>query len=337
MTRTLVLGGSRFIGYHVVLELLRRGHEVTVFNRGMTPSPLPRDVERIIGDRLEPDSVSRALAGREFDAVVDTFARQPRELTPAVEALQDRVGRFVFCSTVAVYAPPERLPVLESDPTVEDRPGQRYAVTLLDRDFKEYPLGKLACEKYLLERWRRDRLPVTILRPVMVYGPHNASGDWELAQMARLLRGRAILVPGDGSRIMHFVHVEDLARGFVNALDTGASLGQTYNIAGPDAVSLSAYIRLVGRAVGVEPEIRYVPEGTTSSFPFIWNWSAIFDIGRARRDLGFEPRSMEAGLEETYRWYLANDLDSRAWVFSAADPARAPTLRRRGVDRPIGK
>ena len=320
--RTLVLGGTQFVGYHIVLELVRRGHEVAVVNRGLTPVKLPPGVERLYGERTDPDSVKRALAGREFDAVFETFAGQLPQLRPAVEALQGRVGRFVFCSTAAVYGPHETYPVLETDATVQDRPNQKYSVTLKDREFKDYPLGKVACEQYLHELWCRDRFPFSVIRPVMIYGPHNARAAWELAHIARLRQGRPIFIPGDGSRIMHFVHAEDLARAFVNAPGTGSSLAQTYNGAGPEAVTLTGYIHLIAQVAGIEPEIRYVPEGEPSSFPFILDWNAIYDISKARRDLGFEPRSMASGLEDTYRWYVANDLDSREWDFSA-DSQRA--------------
>jgi len=313
--RTLILGGTRFIGLHLVYELLRRGHQVTILNRGQTKADLPPEVERLYADRSDPASVKSALAGRDFDAAFDISAYIPAQLAPAVEALEGRVGHYVYISSIAVYEPTETFPIPETHPLMTEWGGQ----------WPDYGWGKVECESYLRERWRKRGFPFTAFRPVMVYGPdnHNSAPYWELAHFARLRRGRPILIPSDGSRIMQFVHVDDLARAFASALQTGASLGQAYNMAGPEAVTMAGYIRLLGRVAGVEPEIIFVDfandEGVPSSFPFIWRRSAIYNIEKARKDLGFDPRPMIDGLEETYRWYLAQDLDDYPWDFSAED------------------
>jgi nucleoside-diphosphate-sugar epimerase len=276
--RSLVFGGTRFIGLHLVSELLERGHQVTVLNRGQTGGELPPAVERLYADRDDPEAVKRALGGREFDAAFDISAYTTRALAPAVESLEGRVGRYVFCSTIAVYGLSETHPVLESQPLATD------SRMVPPAQFAQYGLDKVACEEYLAERWRSRAFPSTVLRPVMVYGPHNSAPLWELSFFARLRRGRPILVPGDGSTIMQFVFVDDLALAFAAAPETGASLGQAYNMAGPEAVTITGYVRALGRVVGVEPEVILVPPnltdeaGTSSSFPFGWGGSAIYSI-----------------------------------------------------------
>ncbi len=312
--RTLVFGGTRFIGLHLVHELLRQGHQVTVLNRGKTPADLPHEVERLAADRADPGAVKRVLENREFDVAFDISAYTTEALAPAVEALEGRVGRYVFCSTIGVYTRSDSLPILESQPLARDT-----------SESSQYGVDKVACEEYLAERWRARAFPYTILRPCMVYGPHNSILQREFSFFARLRRKRPILIPGDGSNFLHFVCVDDLARAFVSVAESGSSLAQAYNMAGPEAISVKGYVDLLGRTVGVEPEIVFVSpdmvddRGAPSSVRYPWRRTLLFSTQKAQAHLGFHPRSMSRGMAEAYRWYQAEGLDDRAWDFSDED------------------
>ena len=318
--RTLILGGTQFIGLHLLYELLRRGHAVTILNRGQTQADLPPEVERLYADRSDPAAVKTALAGREFDAAFDFSASTFPILAPAVEVLEGRVGRYVFCSTVGVYTPSQTFPIRESHPLAGE---PLTAITLYD----QYAHGKVACEEHLRQRNRISGLPFTILRPCLVYGPYNSQPSWEFSFFARLRRKRPVMIPGDGSRILHMVHVDDLARAFAAAPETGASLGQAYTLAGPEAVTLTGYVEMLGRIVGADPEILYVPPdliddaGVPSSFSggWIWRQDVIFSTEKAESHLGYKPRPLSVGLAETYRWYRDEGMDAQAWDFSAED------------------
>ncbi len=312
--RTLVFGGTRFIGLHLVHELLRQGHQVTVLNRGKTTAELPPEVERLLADRADAGAVKRALENREFDVAFDISAYTTQALVPAVEALEGRVGRYVFCSTVAVYEPSDSLPILETQPLARD----------VSRS-SQYGVDKVACEEYVAERWRDRAFPYTILRPCMVYGPHNSILRREFSFFARLRRKRPILIPGDGSNFLHFVCVDDLALAFASVPESGSSLGQAYNMAGPEAVSVKGYVDLLGKIVGVEPQVIFVPPdmvddtGAPSSIRYPWRRTAIFSTQKAQEQLGFHPRPMSLGMAEAYEWYLAEGLDDRPWDFSDED------------------
>ena len=136
--RALVLGGTRFIGLHLVYELLRRGHQVALLNRGQAPAALPPDIERLYADRADPTAVKRVLRSREFDVAFDFSAYTTSTLAPAVEALAGHVGRYVFCSTVGVYAPSETFPITEQQPLAKDtsQRSSRLAQLYLDRCFR---------------------------------------------------------------------------------------------------------------------------------------------------------------------------------------------------------
>ena len=117
----LILGGTGFIGPHMVREALRRGHSVTLFNRGRTNNELFPDLETIKGDR---DGGLDGLAGRQWDAVIDNSGYVPRHVRDSVELLKDRCGRYLYVSTVAVYDFDRGETFSESSPLAEqDTPG----------------------------------------------------------------------------------------------------------------------------------------------------------------------------------------------------------------------
>src|ERR1041385_7304205 len=101
--RSLIIGGTRNLGPAIVQALLQEGHEVAVFNRGQTRDDLPQEVERLRGDRADPAQLKAAIAGREFDLVVDTTLYTGAEAQTAVELFADCVGRYIFLSTGQVY------------------------------------------------------------------------------------------------------------------------------------------------------------------------------------------------------------------------------------------
>src|SRR3954452_9562249 len=110
----LILGGTQFVGRHIVEALLAGGHSVSVLNRGRTRDDLPAHVERLRGDRDEGVSGLAALRGRTWDACVDVSGYTPRQVRPSAELLRASVGRYVFVSAVSVYGDPDRGPVREN-------------------------------------------------------------------------------------------------------------------------------------------------------------------------------------------------------------------------------
>src|SRR5438552_1174159 len=114
--RILILGGTQFVGRHIVEALLAAGHEVTILTRGVTPDELPSSVERLRGDRDAGVAGLEALSGRSWDACVDVCGYIPKQVRPSAELLRDRVSRYVFMSAVRVYGDTTDRPVREAHP-----------------------------------------------------------------------------------------------------------------------------------------------------------------------------------------------------------------------------
>ena len=217
--KVLILGGTAFLGPQIVKAAQAQGHEVTLFNRGRTnPGQFP-DLEQLRGDR---DGDLDALKGRRWDAVVDTSGYLPRIVDQSATLLADQVDRYLFISTISVYASlaatgiDEDAPVgtLE-DPTVETIDGETYG-----------PL-KALCEDVVRKRYA-DR--ATILRPGLIVGPGDRTDRFTYWPV-RLARGGDVLAPGDGRDPVQVIDVRDLGEWTVHCLEAGTA--GTLNANGP--------------------------------------------------------------------------------------------------------
>src|SRR5262245_46587134 len=179
--RALVLGGSVFVGRHLVDALLEDGAEVAVLNRGRTPSSLPDGVERLVADRTDAAQMRDALAGREWDAVFDVsgfvMAAGGSDIDELLDLLDGRTGAYVYTSSIMAYDQSwvGAFPWTEDQPTNRDGPAS-------------YGGFKAIAEASILERHARTRFPGSIVRPAAIYGPDNNIFDMELPMFLRLLR-----------------------------------------------------------------------------------------------------------------------------------------------------
>jgi 2'-hydroxyisoflavone reductase len=206
----LVLGGTQFLGRHVVDAALAGGHDVTLFNRGQTRPELFADVERLRGDR---DGDLSALAGRSFDAVVDTSGYVPRIVGRTLDALPD-VGHYTFVSSVSVYAD---LSVAPSETSAV-----RELVAPTEEWRKAYGELKADCEDVVRTRFPDAFIP----RPGLIVGPWDPTGRFTYWP-ERIAEGGQVLVPAPPSAAAQIIDSRDLAAWIVRAAET--SVGGTYN------------------------------------------------------------------------------------------------------------
>jgi nucleoside-diphosphate-sugar epimerase len=318
----LVLGGTVFIGLHLVRLLHAQGHTVTVLNRGISEAVLPDGVERLAADRTEPNEVRSALKDASYDVAFDISCYTLEALEPVIASLEGHVGHFIFCSTTSVYAPSEVAPVRD------DFPLHRTP------DAGDYARNKVVCEDMLMEAFNGRGFPVTVLRPPYVYGPDNKLKQREFSFFARLTQGRTIILPGDGLTLFQSVHVDDLAAAFAATPGRTQTLGQVYTVADSQAITVDGYVRTIGEVMGVSPETVHVEAsdfeamsqqlGITEQdiYPFEWQVSNVYAIEKAMRDLDWTPKyDMRDGLAMTYEWWKAQGLDAEEWDFSLEDRA----------------
>jgi len=325
--RALVMGGNRFIGLHLVHELARRGHDVTVLNSH--PVPLPAGVRRLHGNRREPGAIEAVLRDHRdsFDVVFENTAYQLEDLEPTVDLFRGRLRHFVFTSSIAVYIPNgDQTPITEGFPVDGQDTTNVYG---------RYGAGKVRCENYLLSQCALGDLPVTIVRVGHTCGPNNAVAQREPSFFARLELGRPILLPGDGQPLLNMVHVDDVVGAMVSVLGNSQAVGQVYNVTGPEVTSMLDWVKLIGRIADVEPRIVHLDLDVVRRLPqlvFPWReWefgSEVFSIDKAQRELGWTPRyGIEAALEDACRWLRGGGRDQFQFDFALEDEILAQVSR----------
>lgn len=221
----LILGGTGFLGPHTVNAAVARKHTVTLFNRGKTNPGLFPDLEKILGDRKDPQAIKQ-LAGRKFDAVVDTSGYYPRHVKMTAELLAPNVKQYVFVSTISVYADNSRPNADETapvgtlpDPNVEDLRGAAF--------MQAYGPLKAYCEQ-AAETAMPGR--VANIRPGLIVGPDDPT-DRFTYWPARLDRGGEVLCPAPASTPIQYIDARDLAEFIVTTIENG-HVG-VYNAVGP--------------------------------------------------------------------------------------------------------
>jgi 2'-hydroxyisoflavone reductase len=211
--KILMLGGTGFVGPETVAPAVARGHAVTLFNRGRTNPGLFPGLEKLRGDRNGDVS---ALKGRSFDAVIDTSGYVPAHVRRVAEALGDRVGHYVFVSTISVYPAvgQSKETVTEDSPvgTIEDETTERVTG-------ETYGPLKVLSERAAEKAWPGR---VAHVRPGLIVGPGDPT-DRFTYWPARVARGGEILAPGDGSTEVQFVDVRDLGEWLVRVAEESTS------------------------------------------------------------------------------------------------------------------
>jgi nucleoside-diphosphate-sugar epimerase len=288
----LIVGGTRFVGYGLVWRLLARGDRVTVVNRGTLPDPFGDRIERIHVDRRSPE-FGHALSNRSFDAAVDFAAYSGEDVRGAVEALEGRVGHYVFISSGQVYLVTQN----PEPPSREDA----YDAPLLHRPESEhdlhewqYGVGKRDGEDVLIGAWESRGFPSTRLRIPMVNGERDASGRLD-AYIWRLLDGGPILLPDGGHTIARHIYAGDVVAAIARILGDDTTYGTVYNLAQDETPRLRDLVGMLAGELGTPRRVVDVPSGTLrvaglqpeTVSPFSTSWMSYIDPSLAKARLRF--------------------------------------------------
>jgi 2'-hydroxyisoflavone reductase len=245
----LILGGTIFLGRHLVEAALRRGHTLTLFNRGQHNPDLFPQVEKLRGDRANASDL-QALQARHWDAVMDTCGYLPRLVRLSAQALSNAVKHYTFISSISVYAEPptpgmdESAPLARlADETVEEITGETY--------------GGL---KALCEQAVESVLPGRTLniRPGLIVGPHDPS-DRFTYWPARLRCGGAVLAPGRPGSPVQVIDARDLAEWTLDLVERQQT--GHYNATGPAyPLTMGEVLETCRQAAGMDADLTWVSE-----------------------------------------------------------------------------
>ena len=289
--KILVMGGTRFVGKPLVAQLLAEGHALTLFTRGK--NPVPAGVEHLCGDRSTAEGL-QVLQGRSFDVIVDSSGRTVDDSRSVIERTGAPSHRFVYVSSAGVYADSELWPLSESSPT---DPQSRHS-------------GKLDTEAWL----SAEKIPFTSFRPTYIVGAgnYNPVESWFFD---RIVHGRPVPLPGDGSTITQLGHVNDLATAMALSIGVDAAANRIYNCSSVQGITFRGLVAAAARACGKDPdavEIRsFDPSGldkkARKAFPLRMA-HFLTDVTRVQRELAWTPAfSVEQAMADSY----ANDYAQR--------------------------
>lgn len=316
MVRSLVTGGSGFIGSHVVDTLRDAGHEVVVFDRDPPRERL--DVEFVAGDITDREAVRRATRGVDyvhhvaavanvnhaFDRPLDCVAINVLGTANVLEAARrERVRRVLLASTVWVYNGVPDSHVDEATPLHMPGPGHVYTSS------------KIACELLFHDYAQLYKIPTTVFRYGIPYGPRMRPELLIPMFLKRALSGQPLLVAGDGRQARNFIYVEDVARAHVLGLAEQCQ-NQTFNLDGTEPVSVLEVANAVRELVGGHVAIEHTPARPGDYA------GKLVSQKKASELMGWTPETTFAeGMRRTWNWYQALHAKSVASLTAAALPS----------------
>jgi 2'-hydroxyisoflavone reductase len=285
----LILGGSRFIGYHLTQELIRQGFAVFHFRRGISraPAPFSGKIGLFKGDRGDPLALAKAFQ-RDYSHVFDLSGRSAAHLSPILNKHRLRIGHYIFCSTSSVLRLPPICPYDERAPTVE--PG-------LDGANESYGVCKREMERMLLDASRRESWPITIFRPQAVLGPYDGG---QAAKIFQLAHGDKPIVASEKTAAarLNLLDVNDLVAAFVLAAGSHRTHGKIYSLANDEPVTLAEFCRACGNVSGRMIQVK-VDANTELNW---WHpYDLVADNSLAKRDLGIVFAPLESTIKNIWR------------------------------------
>lgn len=248
--RILFIGGNGTISSASSRLAIQRGHDLTLLNRGVSAAsdspdarPPIEGARSLVGDAGDPESLRAAVAGTEWDAVVNFRSFSPAQAAADAEIFAGITGQYVYVSSASAYQKPvERLPIVESTP--------------LRNPFWQYSRDKIASEDVLTAAYRDSGFPVTIVRPSHTYDERSVPIPGRWTAIDRMRRGLPVPVIGDGTSLWTLTHTRDFAVAFVGLLGNRRAVGDVFHITSDEALTWGQICRILARAAGApEPEL----------------------------------------------------------------------------------
>lgn len=301
--KVLFIGGTGILSSACAVRALEKGMELTMINRGQSVRKPPAGAQILQADINDLPSLQAVLAGREFDVVVDWIAYTPEQVQRDLDLFSRKTGQYIFISSASAYqTPAANLPIRESTP--------------LDNPFWEYSRNKIACEELLLQAYRKSKFPYTIVRPSHTYDRSSIPVEGGYTVIDRMLKGKPVIVHGDGTSIWTLTHNSDFAKGFVGLLGNPRAFGETFHITSDEWLTWDQIHRILAKAAGVETHIVHVPSEIIARYDSRIGdsllgdktHSAIFDNSKIKQLVPeFSITTPFArGAEEILAWHLAD-------------------------------
>jgi nucleoside-diphosphate-sugar epimerase len=300
--KVLVIGGTKFFGRCIVNQLLDEGHDVTVMSRGNEKPEFFENITHCSCDRTDKEQIAQAVQGQSYDSVIDNIAYDAQQVEEALEVFKGNIGRYIFTSTGALYYTGSMtMPVVESDVNFDFKPPEGEE----DSPLWTYTMGKTHAENVLMTQ---DDVKYTIIRPPIVLGPndHTLRGHF---YFQRLMDGKPLIITNGGVQSFRVVYSEDLAKGYLLAMNSERAVNEEYNIVQQEVVTLKGLIEEAAKALDIEPNIVDIPHQTMKDAGYAYpeTYAAmqnfVLSSAKAEEHLGYSSTNFETWIGETVRWF----------------------------------
>lgn len=300
--RMLVIGGTRFVGRHIVQAAIERGHDVTLFHRGQTGLELFPDAEHILGDR-HSGGLAR-LGQRRYDTIIDTTAYQPEDVREASHAASDAL--YVLVSSASVYRDPVSPGSDEGAPLWSVEPPPPHEMSAAE----QYGYLKALCE---LEARERFEIPPLIARPGLIIGPH----DWSarLGSWLGRLQTRRVVLAAEPTQPIQLIDARDLGKWLIAGAEE--RLSGTFNAVGPSAaITMSDLLAISAQVVGSSAALIWAGDAFISErnvgLP-LWlplDEAGLFSLSSRRAlAVGLRLRPLEDSVADVFAWEQAGPVE----------------------------
>ncbi len=296
--RAFIIGGPGNLSTSTILSLLKRGYRVGVYSHPSHFDELAPEVQAYPGERNCSPDLEAAIQDFRPDVVLDFVCFTPQEAEGALTLTRAKIGQFIFVSTVDVYGYPlSRLPFREDDPWNAETQS-------------DYAANKRQCEQIFKLASTTDKFPLTIARPAYSFGPrfilNFTSRLYGVHMLQRLKTGRPVLIPGDGTTLMHVSSAWNTGKMIAALAGDAHAIGKDYTCGHPTFMDHESYVRLFSAALGVKPNPVHVPTAVITAHPdpmaktcllhALTRFNVAFSIDRFLRD--FPEFRWEVGLSE---------------------------------------
>lgn len=243
--KALFIGGTGTISSAITrLVAENPDWELYLLNRGNRNDEVPANVKTIVVDVNDESAVAKAIDGMQFDVVCDFIGFVTEQLERDIRLFSGRIKQFMYISSASAYKKPLSSPYITEG-------------TPLANPHWEYSRNKIACEQLLMDEYRKNGFPITIVRPSHTYcersiplAIHGEKGSWQV--LKRMLDGKPVIIPGDGTTLWTVTHNSDFAKAFVGLMGNKHAIGEVFHITGDENLTWNQIYEIVASSLGVE-------------------------------------------------------------------------------------